>query len=62
MERLRREPRVQQLLAELHAWSNQERARLDAERRAGKLPLRTAQSTPDPCAPTAVAALRSNKL
>jgi TolB-like protein/DNA-binding winged helix-turn-helix (wHTH) protein len=59
MQRLRREPRVQQLLTELRAWSRQERARLDAERHDGKLPLRTAQSTPDPCAPTAVAALQA---
>ena len=62
MQRMRREPRVQQLLAELRAWSRQERARLDAERHDGKLPLRTAQSTPDPCAPTAVAALQARAL
>jgi TolB-like protein/DNA-binding winged helix-turn-helix (wHTH) protein/Tfp pilus assembly protein PilF len=58
MQRLRREPRVQQLLVELRAWSRQERAHLEAERHDGKLPLRTAQSKPDPCAPTAIAALQ----
>jgi TolB-like protein/DNA-binding winged helix-turn-helix (wHTH) protein/tetratricopeptide (TPR) repeat protein len=58
MQRLRREPRVQRLLTELHAWSRQEQERVDAERQSGKLPLRTARSTQDPCAPTAVAALR----
>jgi TolB-like protein/DNA-binding winged helix-turn-helix (wHTH) protein/Tfp pilus assembly protein PilF len=57
LQRLRGQPRVQQLLTELRAWSREERARLDAERSAGKLPLRAAQSTPDPCAPTAVAAV-----
>lgn len=62
MQRLRREPRVQQLLIELRAWSRQERARLDAERHDGKLPLRMAPSTPDPCAPTAVAALQARAL
>jgi TolB-like protein/DNA-binding winged helix-turn-helix (wHTH) protein/Tfp pilus assembly protein PilF len=59
MQRLRREARVQQLLTDLRSWSQQERARVDAERHAGKLPLRTAQATPDPCAPTMVAALQT---
>jgi TolB-like protein/DNA-binding winged helix-turn-helix (wHTH) protein/tetratricopeptide (TPR) repeat protein len=52
MKRLRREPRVQQVVANLRTWSQQERAVVDAERRAGKLPARTAQVTPDPCAPS----------
>jgi tetratricopeptide (TPR) repeat protein len=59
MERLRREPRVQQLLAELRTWSQQERAQVDAERRAGTLPVRTEQATPDPCARTVFAALQA---
>jgi TolB-like protein/DNA-binding winged helix-turn-helix (wHTH) protein len=58
MQRLRREPRVQQLLTELRTWAQQERARVDAERRAGKLPVRSALTTPDPCAPTVAAALQ----
>jgi TolB-like protein/DNA-binding winged helix-turn-helix (wHTH) protein len=62
MRRLRDEPRVQQLLADLRSWSRQERARIDTERSAGKLPLRSAQSAPDPCAPTAVAAVLAHKL
>jgi TolB-like protein/DNA-binding winged helix-turn-helix (wHTH) protein/tetratricopeptide (TPR) repeat protein len=59
MKRLRGEPRVQQLLADLRAWSLHERARVDAERRAGTLPVRTALATPDPCTPTVVAALQA---
>jgi TolB-like protein/DNA-binding winged helix-turn-helix (wHTH) protein/Tfp pilus assembly protein PilF len=59
MKRLRREPRVQELLADMRTWSQQERARVDAERRAGTLPVRTAQATADPCASTVVAALQA---
>jgi TolB-like protein/DNA-binding winged helix-turn-helix (wHTH) protein/Tfp pilus assembly protein PilF len=58
MLRMRRQPRVQQVLAEMRSWSHQEQMRVDAERQSGKLPLRTAQATPDPCASTAVAALQ----
>jgi hypothetical protein len=61
MARLRREPRVQQLLTDLRSWSHEERARVDAARRAGKLPVRTAEATPDPCAATVVAALQPPK-
>jgi len=59
MQRLRREPRVQQLLTDLRSWSRDERAQVDAERRAGKLPVRSIESTRDPCAPTVMAALRT---
>jgi TolB-like protein/DNA-binding winged helix-turn-helix (wHTH) protein/tetratricopeptide (TPR) repeat protein len=58
LQRLRQEPRVQQLLADLRSWSQQERSWVDAERRAGKLPVRNAQATPDPCAP-AMASLQT---
>jgi tetratricopeptide (TPR) repeat protein len=61
MQRLRREPGVQQLLTDLRAWSQQERARVDAERRAGELPVRTAEATPDPCAPAVAATLQTPK-
>ena len=61
MQRLRREPRVQQLLTDLRSWSQQERAQVDAERRAGKLPVRTALATPDPCALTVAVALQTAK-
>jgi TolB-like protein/DNA-binding winged helix-turn-helix (wHTH) protein len=59
LHRLRREPQVQQLLADLRAWSQQERAGVEAERRAGKLPVRTGESAPDPCESTLVAGLQN---
>jgi TolB-like protein/DNA-binding winged helix-turn-helix (wHTH) protein/tetratricopeptide (TPR) repeat protein len=59
MQRLRRQPRVQQLLTDLRSWSRDERAQVDAERRSGKLPARSLESTRDPCAPTVMAALRT---
>jgi TolB-like protein/DNA-binding winged helix-turn-helix (wHTH) protein/Tfp pilus assembly protein PilF len=59
LERLRREPRVQQLLAEIRSWSLQERALVEADRQSGKLPVRSAQAAPDPCAPPAVAGLHA---
>ena len=60
LQRLRQEPRVQQLLADLRSWSQQERSWVDAERRAGKLPVRNTQATPDPCAP-AMASLQTSR-
>jgi TolB-like protein/DNA-binding winged helix-turn-helix (wHTH) protein/Tfp pilus assembly protein PilF len=59
LERLRREPRVQQLLADLHTWSQHERAWVEGERRSGKLPVRTAQTGPDPCAPRVAALVQT---
>jgi TolB-like protein/DNA-binding winged helix-turn-helix (wHTH) protein/Tfp pilus assembly protein PilF len=59
MERLRHDPRVQQLLAEIRSWSLRERALVEAERQSGKLPVRAAQAAPDPCAPPTVARLNS---
>lgn len=55
---LRHDPRVRQLLAELHAWSGKQRELVDASRQAGRLPVRT-QVTPDPCALPLVAKLLS---
>jgi len=55
---LRREPRVQQLLAELRSWSQKQRELVEAQRHAGKLPVRS-EALPDPCAPPAVTALRA---
>lgn len=59
LARLRREPRVQQLIAQIRSWSDQEREVVESQRRAGKLPVHTAQGLPDPCAPPMVAALRT---
>jgi TolB-like protein/DNA-binding winged helix-turn-helix (wHTH) protein/tetratricopeptide (TPR) repeat protein len=61
LQRLRREPRVQTLLTQLRAWSQQERAWVEVQRRTGKLPVRTAQATPDPCAPTVAAVVQAPK-
>ena len=41
MARLRHDPRLQVILADMRAWSIQERASVEAERAAGRLPART---------------------
>jgi TolB-like protein/DNA-binding winged helix-turn-helix (wHTH) protein/tetratricopeptide (TPR) repeat protein len=59
LERLRAQPRVRQLLAELHTWTQEQRVQVEAARRAGTLPVRPARAVPDPCASTVLAALSS---
>jgi TolB-like protein/DNA-binding winged helix-turn-helix (wHTH) protein/tetratricopeptide (TPR) repeat protein len=61
MQRLRHDSRVQQLLTELRSWSRRERELVEAARRSGKLPVRTAEGTPDPCTPTVVASLQASR-
>jgi hypothetical protein len=56
LQRVRGAPRGQQLLRELRTWSIEERARVEAERRAGRLPVRSAEGASDPCLPAVLAA------